>query len=371
MSRPRELCEKFDYPQELAVLLEEVLRLAHEHLHPLTGIVLTPSISTGDFLWTRDEGNIRFLSDIDGLVFSDASLEANQRFQSGLEKLAVGRGGASFEIDLSINAADQIDRMPESFQMVETRLAGFELFGDGLLSRFPSKFDPRASRQALLLNLFKPLAADTAEAWAQNTARLFLDIPLIATGEEGVCLPGHRARAQWFLTDRPGRLGASPVLFEAVEVALAARLDPPGDGASLRALLVPAIEELLSRVDGGGAIGQLPSQRLADRFSSWIPPRSVRRRMGELRSCWHRPSSLAADLRWWLSRKEALGGAALWGLLQVEYAQLPVEPATAELLAAYARRPRIDPNDLDFGFKAKNQYRAGFLELYPSRGRQA
>ena len=370
MSRAAAFCEKFDYPEELAELLGEVARAAEDLLQPLAGIVLTPSVSSGDFLWRRSDGRVEFLSDLDGFVFSDASAETIAQFRDSLARIAAGRGGPAFEIDLSVNRISQLGKMPNAFQMVETHLAGFELLGEGLLEKFPSEFDPRVSRQALLLNLFKPLAAQSEEQWAQSAARLLLDVPLIATSEEGICRPGHRARASWFLEEDTSRFAASQTLRQGVEAALAARLDPPGNAAALHAFLVPAMEALLPLIDGEGLFPSSPNLALVERLSSWLPPLPVRRRLGELRSCLRRRTSLSADYTWWRARKEALGGAALWGLLQIAYAQRPLERSTSEILGLFARQSPLEIDRLDFVERACNQYRAGFFELYPSRNRQ-
>ncbi len=366
MSRVTQLCERYEYPEELGILLGEIARIARDVFGDLEGIVLTPSVSSGDFLWTRKDGEVRLLSDVDGFVFARATNQQIVRFRQAIALLARGRGGPLFKIDLSINRPSEVGRMPETFQMVETRLAGFELAGAGLLGRFPTRFDPRASRQALLLNLWKPLASDEPGRWEQSTARLLLDIPLLATSEQGVCRPGHRARAEWFLNDRPGRLGASSLLRQAVEVALAARLDPPGDRALLAASLVPAIEETLALIDGGGPPPHEPDAAFVTRLASWLPPRSPRRGLGELRTLLRRPSSPPTDLRWWIRRKEAMGGAALWGLLQIAQCGRSPNQGTAQWLAAYARRSTLDPHAADFVVRALEQYRRGLVELYPS-----
>src|SRR5690606_3365731 len=217
-----------------------VVSLAEEILGEDTSIVLSPSISTGDFLWQQEAGGIVLLSDIDGFVFTDADSERRKRFQSELGAITRGVGGAHFKIDLSISSPRALDRIPHTFQMVETRLGGFELAGNGALSLFPREFDPRHSRQAFLANFWKPLEHLDEGAWQQGTARLLLDIPLLATSELGVCRPGHRARAEWFLDEKPGNLGKSAILRRAVEVAYSTRLRHLRDDR-LRSLLVPAL----------------------------------------------------------------------------------------------------------------------------------
>jgi hypothetical protein len=325
VSRAFELCDRFDYPEELATLLGEVARLAGEMLDPLAGIVLTPSISSGDFLWRSTESGVEFLSDIDGFVFCDASPDSIKKFREALVDLSAGRGGPVFEIDLSVNPITQLSQMPETFQMVETHLAGFELVGEGLLEKFPTDFEPSASRQALLLNLWKPLGAQDTDEWSQNAARLLLDIPLLATSEEGICRPGHRERAEWFLSDRSGRFGASEVLHNAVEAALAARLDPPGEAESLHAFIVPAIGELLSRIDGKGELPQTPDAALIERLTAWLPPRTLRRKLGELRTCLRRRKVSQTILRGCVKERKRSAAPHFGGCCRL---RMPIVPCS-------------------------------------------
>ena len=364
-SHASRLCETYDYPTELGELLDEIVALALETFDELVGIVLSPSISTGEFLWKRVSERVHFLSDVDGFVFANATDFQSTRFKQGLARLAHGRGGPLFKLDFSVIRSAALDAMTESFQMVETRMRGFELAGSQLLERFPDRFDPRASRQAFLLNLWKPLATSDADTWVQNAVRLLLDIPLLASSEEGICRPGHRARAEWFLEDRPGRLGSDPAIHRAVEAALAARLAPPGSRDLIEPLLLPAMEATIAALDAGPPPPTRPNASLISRFTSWLPPRSPRRIAGEFRTLVRRPGQPLKDLLWWKRRKEAVGGGALWGLFQILHGAENPNQQTADWLAAFARRSPIDPGDEAFISLARDQYRSGLVELYP------
>ena len=365
-SRAQQLCAAHGYPPELARLLERVVEHTRESLVDVRGIVLSPSVSTGDFLWKGQGEDLVFLSDIDGSVIADTPAATRTAFYQGLVDMARGLGGPHFKIDLSILPSRLLGHLPGNFQTVETGLAGFELDGEGLLERFPTGFDPRASRQAFLLNLWKPLATAEPGGCVQGMARLLMDIPLLATSELGICRPGHRARGEWFLTQRPEPLGASPVLRRAVEAAMAARVDPPGDERLLRELLVAAVQETIAGLDGHGAPRDDPDRALVRRFTRWLAPRTPRRIAGELRTLVRRPGPPIADLAWWMGRKEAMGGAGLWGLLQVAFGGRPPGPGTGRCLARYARRPAPDPGDPGYVTRAGELYQAGLLELYPS-----
>ncbi|MGB0618614.1 MAG: hypothetical protein ACPGVZ_04025 [Myxococcota bacterium] len=369
MSRATDLCDRFGYPDEFASILDEVAQLATRHLGADVGVVLSPSVSTGDFLWRRRGGAIEFLSDVDGFVFTEAPPEKVSRFEADLERLSSARSDPFFELDFSYVTNARLGHLPESYQMVETGLSGFELVGEGRLAGFPKRFDPRASRQSVLLNLWKPLSSDDPDALPRNLARSLLDIPLIATSESGTCRPGHRARAEAFLAKPPPAFAAAPELEAAVRLALEARHAPPGDGAALAQVVIPALRTLLARIDGGGAIPDVPDAALVRRFSSWLPSRPPRRLLGELRSALRRPGLPWRDIAWWVKRKEALGAAACWGLLVHRFGGAPLAESTLACLADFARAPQIEPSAADLLDRAREQYRAGFLQLYPSRER--
>ena len=86
-----------------------------------------------------------------------------------------------------------------------------------------------------------------------------------------------------------------------------------------------------------------------------------------LRSVVRRPTGPVSDLRWWRVRKEALLGAAAWGLLPVRLEGRAPGPGLAACLSQLARRPAPDPARADFLARALELYRKGLAELYPGR----
>lgn len=372
-SHAGELCDQHGYPEELAELLEELVGLALTHLGDVYSIVLSPSISTGDFLWKRDGAELRLLSDIDGFVYANGSARSVADYAAAVQRLSRDLAGPMFHIDLSVNSARALDRLPQTYQFVETGLAGFVLYGEPVLGRFPAKFDPRASRQAFLLNLWKPLRhaflqPDPAGA-AQAAARLILDIPILAASECGKCIPGHRARVRWFLAERPTPLGADDEIRAAVIAAMSAREDPPGSAAILAPLLHIAIPRAVSLLDPRAEPAADSGAAIVERLARWLPPRTPRRFLGECASVLARPTNPVADLRWLRQRKEASGGAALLALLHYvsQLAEAGVGDPPEEirtLLRDFARRECSNETGLAFVRSACEVYQEGLWELY-------
>lgn len=365
-SNAADLCQRFAYPSELADVLDSVVALADEHLGPVASIVVSPSISTGDFLFRRTGSATELLSDIDGFIYMEGRVRNPAGWEAAIAQLR-SRHGALFDIDMPINPLSQLARLPETYQFVETGLQGFVLAGAQVLSRFPTRFDPRASRQAFLRNLEKPLRYRNDDArFAQNCARLLLDIPILASSEAGRCIAGHAARARWFLEQDPGPLARDPVIREAVAAARAARQSPPGERSQLEPRLWPALERSIELLDGRGPLAGSTSRALEKRLRAWLPPRSLRRRGGELRSVLRRRSTWRADLAWLRRPKEAAGGAALLALLAFQ--NQPSEAlatSAAESIERFARR-RIAKGGPDFVDLALSAYAEGLCELYPS-----
>ncbi|MAG32831.1 MAG: hypothetical protein CL908_18290 [Deltaproteobacteria bacterium] len=371
-SRARELCDRHGYPQALSDVLEEVVALAVAHLGDVVSIVLSPSTSTGDFLWRHVGNEVELLSDIDGFIFVSASNADVEGFASAVRRLTDEVGGSMFHVDLAPSPVRALGRLPKTYQFVETGRAGFVLYGESPLPRFPRTFDPRASRQAFLMNLWKPLRcgflAPDSDALAQAAARLLLDIPILASSERGECLPGHRARAQWFLDERPAPLGEDEEIAAAVAAAHAAREDPPGSVERLEPLLHPAIMRTVALLDGQGPFPADPGPAAVERLASWLPPRTPRRVFGELRSVLRRPTRPLADLHWLRDRKEASAGAALLGLFAYA-ASGPAGPppeGIRERLSEFARRSGPGGEGLAFLRLGCALYREGLVELYPS-----
>lgn len=371
-SHASELCGRHGYPPELAELLEEVVRLALAHLGDVESIVLSPSVSTGDFLWRRVDGEVRLLSDVDGFLFVNGSKFDIEGYTAAVRRATVDVGGSMFHVDLAVSPARALDRLPETYQFVETGQAGFVLYGEPVLSRFPRRFDPRASRQAFLLNLWKPLRyaflAPDADALAQSAARLLLDIPILACSERGECIPGHRARAEWFLSQRPKPLGDDELIRRAVAAAQSAREAPPGTADTLEPLLQPALMRTVALLDDRGAFPADPDPAAVRRLASWLPRRTARRLAGECRAVARRPTDPLSDLGWLRARKEASAGAALLALYTyvAAGAQGPPAEGLRARLSEFARRPCADGEGDDFVRSACALYEGALYELYPS-----
>ena len=371
-ARVSELVDRFGYPKPLADLLEWLQGQAREVLGEGTTILLSPSTSTGDFLWRENGGRTELLSDIDGFVFTPAPPRDRECFQRTLGAYEIPEGRGHCEIDLAVGSMDALDRIPRTYQMAETRAAGFVLLGPDVRPRFPDTFDPRASRQSFLLNLWKPTKAFDGNDgdYAQAAARLLCDIGLLAASEAGRCVVGHRERLRWFLERRPSPLGQDPVLCAAVEAALAARLAPPGSRGDLEGLVLPATERLIALLDGiapGAAVAQ-GGLALAARFTRWLPPRTLRRVGGELKTLLRRPVHPVADTRWWFERKEAVLGAALVALLRATAPGSDPAPHSREaafLLSRFGRTTEPSGQGRDFIHHANETIRVGLAELYP------
>lgn len=367
-SRGHELCEQFGYPLELGTILDEVASSAAAFFPDLAGIVLSPSISTGDFVWDRDvAGRVRFYSDVDGFVFARSTPAINAQFKQAIRRIESPYAEFGFKIDLSISPISKLNEIEPSYQMAETRIAGYELAGTGLLARFPAEFDARYSRQAFLRNLWKPLSSTTDSERSRFAARLMLDIPLLATSEAGTCRPGHRDRISWFLSSNAEPFGRSSTITDAVSIAFRIRNRPADLTNELDTHILPALSKAIELLDGGPTPPTRPNHDLVQRFTRWLPPRTVRRFAGELRTVLRRPYRPTIDAGWLWRRKDALGAAALWGMLEIAFGQECSNRATSRLLALFARREEVQLLEADeFLALARQQYRQAVKELYPS-----
>ena len=93
-SHAGELCDQHGYPSELATVLDEIVELAQTHLADVHSIVLSPSLSTGDFLWKRDGSDVRLLSDIDGFIYLNGRARDATGYVSAIRRLGEGSSGA-------------------------------------------------------------------------------------------------------------------------------------------------------------------------------------------------------------------------------------------------------------------------------------
>ncbi len=374
---PAALCDRHGYPAPLADALEELSEAASACLPGLRAVIVSGSLATGDFLWRPrgDAGGVELLSDVDAFAFAPLGVADVPELRRRLRKIEARTGSVHFKIDLSVSPPSALARIPATYQMAETRRAGYVLAGEDLRAAFPDHFDPRASRQSFLANLWKPIAAwcdreaDGGLAFSLAASRLLVDVALLAASEDGLCLPGHRARCERFLAGGPPEsLASDESLRWAVEAGWAARLEPPGQAGNLEPLLAPTVARTVALLDGGGPPPADPGAGLVRRLASWLPPRTMRRRLGELRTVLRRPSRPDRDLRWLLDRKEAVAGACLLGWLVWlgSEGEGPPPAGVGHLLATLARRPSTPGLDAGFHGKAAQLYREAWREYSPS-----
>ncbi len=373
----RELCDRHGYPDLLRDALLEMIEVAGRCVPGLHSILLSGSLSTGDFLWRErpDQGAgpaVELLSDIDGFVFADLQDSDPRALAAGMREIEARTHSTLFHIDLSLSPTSALQRLAASYQMAESRQAGFVLTGADIREHFPEHFDPAASRQAFLVNLWKPIPTwknrdgEGEMHFALAASRLMMDIATLALSEAGTCLPGHQARAREFLAHHPW--SQDPVLGDALEVAAEARRHPPGDASRLEALLVPAVNRLVEKIDGLGPPTATPGPALVRRLEAWLPTRTLRRRLGEVRTLLHRPSRPDRDLLWLLSRKEAIAGACLlrWLAWLSEGGEGSPPRETLSLLSRFGREQELSGDDALCHQRAVKAYQQAWREYSPS-----
>ena len=229
-------------------------------------------------------------------------------------------------------------------------------------------------RQSFLFNLWKPIhhwapaggAGDAA--YVQAVARLVLDLPLLALSPSGRCIPGHQARARCYLDDAGAASFHSPALEQAVAWASAARRDPPERPPDLAATAARFAFEVAARIDGAGEPRSDADRSLVTRLAAWLPRRPPRRLAGELRSLLRDPGHPLADLRWLLARKEAVGAAALFGLLAYLADGSGAEPPAgiAARLGEFSRGAMVSGRGDAFVDSARSAYGRGLRLLHPA-----
>ena len=370
----RDLSRRYGYPPELEEVLQRIVDAAREAYPELHGFILSGSAATGDFVWRRTQEGVDLLSDIDALLFVEFGGARPETLVEELRALEAQQRSPLFQIDVVVNPMSALGRIPKSFQMVETRLCGVVLAGEDVLDAFPAEYDPRASRQAFLLNLWKPIlfwmprGTEHDFTYVQAAARFFLDLPLIELSEAGRCVPGHLERAERFLAASGSSRFHSPSTEEAVSWAREARLTPHARRSDLEGLIARFAFDVTAMIDGNGDPPRDPDLALVHRLAAWIPRRTPRRVGGELRSLLRAPRNPLGDLRWLVCRKEAVGAAALLGLLAYLSESDFEEPPSgiAARLRELSRKPIPPSNGLEFIQDAKRAYWAGLCDLYPS-----
>jgi len=371
---PREICERFGYPDELRTVLERIRGLALECYPNLRSLLLSGSITTGDFVFTRGPEGLRLLSDIDAFLFVDGRAAPSEAFRSGLAALEHEHASRLFHVDVSVAAAKRLRAIPRTYQMVETGMAGLVLAGEDVRPGFPRSFDPRGAIGVLLFNLWKGWLywSSPSEDWdpiyAQVLARLVLDLPLLAFARRGECIPGHLGRARAFLELPDAEPLSCPETRAAVELAARAR---SGDAVAPRELelrLLPALDHVLDALDGAGPFARDPDAALVRRIARLLPRRTLRRVGGEARALLRRTTAPLRDLAWLLRRKEAAATAAVLGLLPWAFEGARGKPPAGVplRLAEFTNATPPCTEGMRFVADGRRQYWAAVCRLYPS-----
>jgi hypothetical protein len=353
-------------------VLEGLVESAENEIPGLRALVLSGSVATGDFVWRERGDSVRLLSDIDAMAFAEEG-GGQPAFNAALERLERLHPSKLFQIDVSILPFSSLDHLPHRFQLVESRLAGVAPIGANVLERFPQQFDHRAARQSFFGNLRKGVLtwpgpeAGEDEEYRLALARVILDLPILAFSERGRCVVGHAARAAAFLSLDDSHPLVDDFTRSAVTAALRMRQRGDVTRRELEEAVPVVIDALLDFLDGGGPAGPADSE-LARRIAKLLPPRTPRRFMGELRAALQDPCLLVRDPGWWPRRKEAVGGAALIGLLRFALdGAVGAPPAgVCALLSAFTGGRRAGGEGVVFLREAGRLYWEAYCRLYPS-----
>jgi hypothetical protein len=374
LESPRSLCRRYSYPKALEEVLSELTDRARASIPGLHSFVVSGSVATGDFAWREEPAGVRFLSDVDAFLFVDGRPGRAPEFDATVERLERTHGSPLFHIDTSISPVSALRRLPRTYQFVETGMAGVVLAGRDVLPRFPTRFEPRATRQAAIGNFWKgvlcwpDVGGGSEEVYLQSLARIVLDTPILALAAQGRCIPGHRARAEAFL----GLGDDHPLVCEssrkAVALAVRARQGEEVRRAALEPLILPLIDRVFDFLDGCGPPPRDPDRALVRRIRRLLPPRTPRLLAGELRSVLRSPRGPVRDVGWLLRRKEAVGGAALLGLLAFALSGARGEPpgGITARLREFTGGSAPSGSGRAFLTEARRVYWAGCCRLYPS-----
>lgn len=377
-----ELCSRYHYPDALRDVLNQLVAAAAEAYPETKSFILSGSGSTGDYVYREHANGVELISDLDMTLFTGNGGARPEVLEEAIDDIKLRHRSPLFQIDIEVNPVRNLDSIAASFQMVETRHAGAILSGEDVRNSYPESFDNRSSRRSFLGNLWKPVLYWTPAGsghdliYTQVAARLFLDVPLLAMANAGQCKPGHRARATHYLDSKSTKGLYSESLRERVRWAIEARTHPGEERAGLEREVADFAFEVTQAVDGMGPVPVDPNRALVERLADWLPKRSPRRLAGETRSVLRDFRSATEDLRWIARNKEAVGGAALLGMLahlatgdgHAPEDELPM--GVSERLGEYARMlpvvRRESESALDFVTRVKGAYWTGLTTLYPS-----
>ena len=366
------LCEQHAYPNRLREILEALTDAAREEIPGLQALVLSGSVATGDFVWRESNGTTRLLSDIDVMAFAERSGDC-AAFSTRIEGLERAENSHLFHIDVSISHVSALKHVPERYQFVEAKHAGVAPIGPEALDSFPLDFDLRAARQSSIGNIsmsvmawVAPEAADD-EGYRLSLARMILDLPILAFSEQGRCIAGHGVRVKAFLELPESHPLAVPSVRAAVEAALRMRVKGDVARRELEDGALLAIDALLEFLDGRGPAGSADAA-LARRIGRLLPARTPRRIAGELRSALQDSGLWLRDPGWWLRRKEAVGGAALIGLLHYAIAGMTSAPPSevTALMGNFTAGRKPEGVGKAYLANAQRLYWEGRCRLYPS-----
>ena len=382
-----ELCSRYHYPDALRDVLNQLVDAAAEAYPEAKSFILSGSGSTGDYVYREDpHGEIELISDLDMTLFTGSGDQRPEVLEEAIDDIKLRHRSSLFQVDVEVNPLRMLESIAPSFQMVETRHAGVVLAGEDVLAHYPESFDNRASRRSFLGNLWKPVLYWTPGGsghdvvYTQVAARLFLDVPLLAGANNGECIPGHRARAEHYLSSPSTKGLYSEALRERVRWAIEARTNPTEERAGLERSIADFAFEVTQAIDGMGPVPEDPDHALVERLADWLPKRTPRRLAGETRSVLRDPHSPTEDLRWIARNKEAMGGAAMLGILaylasgEGDAPEAPLPSGVADRLCEYARLDSLaredDETALDFVARIKAAYWSGLSTLYPSLGKK-
>lgn len=371
---PAELCAQFGYPDTLRSVLEQLRELALTSYPDLCSLLLSGSITTGDFVVGRGFDGQSLLSDIDAFLFVEGRPRSSEAFLAGVEALEREYASPLFHIDVSVNGTSSLQSIPRTYQMVETALAGVVLAGKDVRSRFPRDFEPGTAIGAFLFNLWKGVLywpgrrEDWDAFWVQVLARLFLDVPLVALARLQRCIPGHRRRGEAFLQLPESNPLVCPETRSAIERALAARSGETVARRELEGLLLPVVDRVLDALDTRGPVSRRADAELASRLHRLLPRRRPRRVAGEMRALLRHRAGPLRDLAWLIRRKEASGTAAVLGLLSyaLEGAVGPPPRGIADRLEEFANEELPPDTGVAFFSRARRQYWEAASRLNPS-----
>ncbi|MCP5044031.1 MAG: hypothetical protein GY944_23630 [bacterium] len=377
-----ELCSRHRYPNALREVLLELVDATRDAYPDAKSFVLSGSASTGDYVYREDESGVELVSDLDMTLFTDRRGARPERLDEAIAAIKQRHPSPVFQVDIAIEPTSALRAIPAIFQMVETRHAGVVLAGEDVRGHYPDHFDGRDARRAFLLNLWKPVLYWTPAGgehdltYTQVVARFFLDLPLLVATERGQCIPGHRARAASYADTDEHRGLFSDTLRERVGWAVVARENASSDRAGLEQAVASFAFEVVEALDGQGPVPHDPDPALVRRLGAWLPPRTPRRVAAELRSIVRDPRRPGLDLRWLQSKKEAVGGAALLGLLghlatsRDGVIRGEVPPGIGGCLGTFSRQGPLargeGESELDFLCRAKQAYWQGLATQFPS-----